>query len=103
MGSVTIRNIQTNRGVFAISSWIDGTYASSVIQLILGSNPISKLEVVSALNSFNLARWQYHFNEPVYTKKYNLKVHIGTVQSMAINWNSEYNSGLKTDQKSGSL
>ncbi len=99
MGNVNLRNAQTSRGMFALSPWIDGAYYSSVIQLLLGSNPLSKLEVVSALNSFNLGRWEYHFNQSVYPPKYNPKVYLSAVQSVGYAWNTDNNSGLSGEQK----
>ncbi len=71
-------------------------------QINLGSNPISKLEIVSSLNSFNLGRMMYHYNYTVCTQKYNLKVYFGTIQSVNESWNWDNNMGLSADQKSGS-
>jgi len=53
----------------------------------LGNNPISSLEVVSALNSLNIGRTLLHFNAKECNEKYNPKVYLGAVQSASINWN----------------
>ncbi len=61
MGKVTNRTSQTSQGFLAISPW-DGnknSYAYSAINL--GSNFISKLEIVSSLNCLNIGRDNYHY------------------------------------------
>ncbi len=72
----------------------------------LGNNSNSKLEIVSSLNSFNLAYYQYHFNDGNCVKKYNLKIYFGTIQSVAHQWNFDTDSSrqnlLGGVEKSGS-
>ncbi len=95
MGSVTIRNSRTSRGFIALSTWNDSSQIYSLGQINLGTNPNSRLEVVSVLNSFNLAKNLFHFNYPNSTGKFNPKVHFGTIQSIAVRWNYDYQTGQK--------
>ncbi len=95
MGDGKVRTSTTSRGILTLSSWNNPDYTYSVGQLSLGTNPNSRLEVVSLLNFFNLGRWMYHFNYPVCPTKYNSKVYLGAVQSVAFQWNHDNNLGLK--------
>ncbi len=103
MGSVNIRTSHTSQGSLTFNPYNGDANQYAVSAINLGSNPLSKLEIVSSLNSFNIARWQYHYNYGVCTKKYNLKVYLGAVQSVAEAWQLDNNTGIKSDQKSGSL
>ncbi len=110
MLSVEVRNNYTSRGYCTLSPWNHPRVLYSVVMINLGSNPNSSLEIVSALNSFNLGYSQYQYNQPACTPKYNPKVYLGTVQTMSNQWNYDDNSGLKDlpqnlgpdSQKSGS-
>ncbi len=102
MGYVTTRNSLTSRGTFGLSAWTDVNLKHALGPMILGGNFISKLEVVSSLNTFNLGSFHFHYNGSAFVKKYNLKFYLGTVQTTSEGWNSEVNSGLKSEQKSGS-
>ncbi len=106
MGIVTNRTIQTSRGFIAISPWNDSAYTYVVGMINLGNNFISKLEIVSALNSFNLAYQIYHYNHQNCPQKYNPKVYLGAIQTTARNWNYDYQTGqtngLPAPEKSGS-
>ncbi len=106
MGTVTGRTSQTSRGWLTISPWIENNFTYTISQLDLGNNSISKLEVVSALNSFNLGYDQYHFNYSTCTKKYNPKVYLSAVQSVAYAWNYDQQNTEKWasngHEKSGS-
>jgi len=86
MLSVEARTSLTSRGFCGISPWnySSGTY--SVAMINIGNNFISSLEIVSALNSFNLGRSQYHFNYNECIKKYSPKVYLGTIQTASTNW-----------------
>ncbi len=95
MGLNTSRTNQTSRGIFIFSPWIDSTKKYSYAQLLIGSNPIGSLEIVSALNSFNLGSHQYHYNIYNCVVKYNPKVYLGTIQTASTNWNAD----LQKDQK----
>ncbi len=110
MGIVTNRTRLTSRGWLAISPWNDSNYTFSVLQLNLGNNFTTKLEIVSALNSFNLAHTMYGYNYQDRPEKYNPKVYLSAVQSVAYQWIYDNNLGRKTGleilpdgaQKSGS-
>ena len=86
-GGAPLRYDYTAPGYCALSSWNDATYTYSILQLNLGSNPISKIEVVSTLNTLNLGRAMYYFYYKYRLPKYNIKVYIGTSQTIAIQWN----------------
>ncbi len=111
MGKVNIRTSYTSRGFVALSPWNDSRLPYSVLMINLGNNFNKKLEIVSALNSFNIALNQYHFLHSNCPEKYNPKVYLGAVQTAALNWNYDYQTGQENGlgnlpdglQKSGSL
>ncbi|HBD06464.1 MAG TPA: hypothetical protein DCY93_03535, partial [Firmicutes bacterium] len=79
----------TSRGLRGLSPWADPRYSDiELILLIKGNNPLSKIEIVSALNSFNIT-YQLYIFDCYYTiiNKYNPKVYLGAVQSVANTWN----------------
>ncbi len=76
-----------------MNPWNNPDYTYSVIMINSGSNPLSKLEIVSTLNSFNFAYFQLHYNGPTCMPKYNPKVYLGAVQTVAENWNYDYQPG----------
>ena len=90
-----IRYEFTGRGRNTISPWTNGTYTYSILQLNLGSNPISKLEVASALNTVNIGIYMFGYDTSTYTRKFNLKVYIGTPQTLGRGWNIDTQSGIK--------
>ncbi len=63
--------------------------------LNLGSNPISKLEVASALNTVNIGIYMFGYDTSTYPRKFNLKVYIGTPQTLGRGWNIDTQSGIK--------
>ncbi len=89
MGSVNIRRGYTSGGYCVLSPWNDAGYSYCILQLNIGYNPISKLEIVSALNSFNLAVAMFYHRYDNRTAKYNPKAYLGAVQTFAGQWNSE--------------
>ncbi len=102
MGQVTIRTSYTSRGILGLAPY-SGNYSSyEICNINLGSNPLSKIEIVSALNSINLGRWEYLYNHVCCPQKYNPKLYLSAFQSMAPQWNYDNNSGLSGEQKSGS-
>jgi len=83
-------------GMHGLSLWNnDSAKAYAVAQINLGNNPLSKAEIVSALNSFNLTIYLYHYNYPFSTGTYNPKVYLSTIQTTAKNWLYDNNPGLK--------
>ena len=87
VGAAPLRYGFTGKGRNTLSPWVNSSYTYSLLQLNLGSNPISKLEVASSLNLFNQARNMYHYNYQNCTSRYYPKVYIGTAQTIAIQWN----------------
>ena len=85
-GGEPLRYGFTGRGRNTISPWNDATYTYSILQIGLGSNPISKLEVASALNTVNIGTYTYHYNSNNCTTKYNPKIYLGTSQTIALGW-----------------
>ncbi len=106
MGSVTIRTGITSRGMSALSPWIGSSLTYSVMLLLQGTNPISLLEIVSALNFFNLTEDTLQYNAGNRLNKYNLKVFFGTIQSVGKDWNYDNDTARQNlaqgGQKSGS-
>ncbi len=102
MGTVTTRNRLTSRGFCALSPWNGSGYEYSVLQIKLGSNPLSKIEIVSLLNLSNNGFQMYHYNYVNCTKKYNPKVYLGAVQSVTTAWQVDLQNGSNRADKSGS-
>ncbi len=106
MGSVTLRTSQTSKGTHMFTSWSDARCTYSIAMVNLGSNPISKLEIVSALNSANLGDYMFYYNSGYFLSKFNLKYYLGTIQTASVEWNFDYDSARKGElggtQKSGS-
>ncbi len=106
MGSVTSRTSLTTRGVMGLSSWANSSSTYSILQLTIGSNPNSKLEIVSALNTFKLAVDLLFYRTAECYSKYNPKVYLGAIQTTAKNWNLDWENGdahpLGNPDKSGS-
>ncbi len=111
MVSVTIRTSVTSQGFIGLSPWLGDRSIYEFCTINKGNNPLSKIEIVSALNSFNLTWDQYHYNSNNCPQKYNPKVYLGTVQSVALYWLYDWQTGqtnglqnLVPDvEKSGSL
>ncbi len=93
MGSVTSRNGLTSKSYIGFAAWVPVQHGYNISQINLGSNSISKLEIVSSLNLFNIAHFMYHFNYNSCLQKYAPKIYLGTVQSASANWNSELQTG----------
>ncbi len=99
MGKVTIRNGLTSRGISALSPWNESTKTYSVLMINLGNNPISSLEIVSAINSFNLTYGTYYYYYRNRPEKYNPKVYLSAIQSVAYQWDYDEQNPEKTDPK----
>ena len=69
-----------------MSPWNRSDVDHGILQLYLGYNPISKLEVVSLLNIPSQAHEMYYYNTGSCLVKYNPKVYLGTLQSIAYWW-----------------
>ncbi len=60
-----------------------------------GSNPLSRIEVVSTLNTLNISKEMLHYNTQNCPPNYYPKVYLGTSQTTAQGWlyeriNGEY-------------
>ncbi len=95
MASVNIRTSQTSRGMFTVSPWLGDNSIYDFSALNLGNNFISSLEIVSALNAFNISRYQYHFNYYNCPQKYNPRVYLGAIQTASTYWLYDNNPGQK--------
>ena len=93
-GGAPYRYGHTAPGYCAISPWVNSSYTYSLLQLNIGSNPNSRLEVVSQLNLFNQACAMYHYNYQNCTSRYYPRVYIGTSQTIAAGWNYDYQKGI---------
>jgi len=106
MGEIKIRNSLTSRGYLGLNPYIGNLGKYEVANINLGNNPLSKIEIVSALNSFNLAPCQYHYNYYNCLDKYYPKIYLGTIQGVGYHWNYDADSsrpnGQNWEEKSGS-
>ena len=88
-GGEPLRYTFLGRGVIGLSPWSNESQAYTLGQMNLGYNPLSKIEIVSGLNVFNYAPGSLAYNSGNRTQKYNPKVYIGTLQSVALQWVSD--------------
>ena len=95
-GGAPARYAFTARGRNTISPWNETSCAYSILQIGLGYNPISKLEVASALNTVNIGIYMYHYHTINSTEKYAPKVYLGTTQTIATGWNMDIQNGTIT-------
>lgn len=63
----------------------------------LGTNPNSRLEIVSTLNMQLQTRYAYYYNSSICLSKYNPAVHIGPVTTMGYAWAVDYTNGVQTN------
>ncbi len=59
----------------------------------MGSNPLSRIEVVSSLNILSQANRMYMYYDQEMGSKYSPKVYLGTLQSIAYWWITQYQNG----------
>ncbi len=106
MGKVTNRISLTSRGWISFGAWPQEVYTYSLLQINLGNNPNSRLEIVSSLNMLEIGRATYYYDYRYCTEKYNPKVYFGTIQSFVPDWNLDYQNSEKWasngTEKSGS-
>ncbi len=86
MGGANVRTSCTGRGTHFFCPWTNVKHIYSAGQINIGNNSISRLEVVSALNVFNLATYNYHYNQSACTEKFNLKAYLSAIQTIANGW-----------------
>jgi len=106
MQSDEVRRAYTSKGFLAFAPYTGNKSSYELSNINLGNNPNSKLEIVSALNSLNLAVNQYVYSFTNCTKKYNPKLYLGTIQGVGYHWNYDADSsrpnGQNWGEKSGS-
>lgn len=90
---ISARTTYTARGWNALTSWDDDKYTYSQMQLYLGTNPISLLEVVSLLNINNISSYMFTYNDQVRPPKYNPIMNLGVINTSAIMWNIDLETG----------
>ncbi len=76
----------TRRGWAFLQSWCVSKFEYSILQIALGSNPISKLEVVSAPNVLSYAFNSLFYSTKEDTAKYNPTVYLGTISATSSGW-----------------
>lgn len=73
----------------AFGPWNDPELLYCVSQLNLGNNSLSRIQVVSALNTLNIATHMYYYYIGNCTQNYYPKVYMGTTQTVALYWYSD--------------
>lgn len=68
----------------------------SISSMNLASNSISRLEIVSLTNIYNISGAYLYYDEQYHTLKYNLKVILGSLISTAVWWNYNHDNGSET-------
>ncbi len=81
-----LRYVYTARGYGSFGSWSPSGYEYSMFSIISGSNPLSRLEVVSLLNIPSQAHELYYYSSTSCPAKYAPMVYLGTTQTIALNW-----------------
>ena len=76
----------TTRSLFAFSPLNHVNYLYSICMISTGYNPLSKIEVVSALNTLNLSTNSLHYNHANCTSRFYPKVYLGTNQTISTSW-----------------
>ena len=97
-GGEPLRYSLTSRGFMAFGPWNDPELLYCVSQLNLGNNSLSRIQVVSALNTLNIATHMYYYYIGNCTQNYYPKVYMGTTQTVTYYWNHDNQNGTVTDQ-----
>ena len=92
-GGAPARYAFTVRGWVALSPWNKSDVDHGILQLYLGYNPNSRLEVVSLLNIPSQAHQMYYYNNQDCPERHYPKVYLGTLQTTATNWNYDRQTG----------
>ncbi len=93
-GGAPLRYEYTAGGFSFLQPWNETSCAYSILQLYKGYNPLSKIEVVSTLNTLNLGRSMFYYGYDINTKKYNPKVYLGTPQVLGTGWQNDIQTGI---------
>ena len=85
-GAAPLRYGFTSTAWDSFSPWNDQVYSYSLGQINKGYNPLSNLEVVSALNTVNISTQMYAYSPTNRTAKYYPKVYIGPSKTIGQLW-----------------
>ncbi len=85
-GAVPTRYQVTARSKLSFSPWFESPYSYSILQLQIGDNPLSNLQVVSSLNTLSEASLRYHYNYQNCPSNYYPKLYLGTIQTISDRW-----------------
>ncbi len=88
-GGAPTRYTITDRGRHSLNPWSDSSLLYCVIVLNTGTNPLSRIEVVSLLNILKIGKEMLHYNYANSLERYYPKVYLGTSQTIARNWNMD--------------
>lgn len=92
-GNNGLRDVYTSKGMDAFTPWKNPANMYSELQLYLGYNPISKLEVVSLVNLFNLSHYSLSYYEPTRTSRYYPKIYLGLLSTTSADWLMDHQNG----------
>jgi len=99
MESELLRKAYTARGFLAFAAYLGSSNSYELANINIGNNPLSKLEIASALNTFNIAHEMYSYYYSSRPLKSNIKWYHGTIQSVATWWNLDQEDPKKVDKK----
>lgn len=80
----------------ALTPWNNPVRVYSELQLYLGANSISRLEVVSLINIFNLSQYLLSYYESTRTSRYYPKIYIGLLSTSSSGWLMDFQNGKNT-------
>ncbi len=95
-GAAPLRYGFTSTAWDSFSPWNDQVYSYSLGQINKGYNPLSNLEVVSALNTVNISTQMYAYSPTNRTAKYYPKVYIGPSKTIGQLWLYDIQNGTET-------
>lgn len=80
--------------MLGLSPWINTGCLNSVVQILLGTNSISILEVVSLLNITSISHYFIDYSNSLRSPKYNPRIYLGALSSVAETWNNNMNNPI---------
>jgi len=101
MQSDKVRKAYTAPSFDIFSTWYSSQHTYSTLLINAGTNPMSKLEIVSLINTFNLAFEMFAYHNQNRTKRFYPKVYFGTVQTASTYWNYDVQGNENLDQTRG--
>lgn len=99
MESEIRRKAYTARGFLSFAAYLGSSNPYELANINTGTNPLSRLEIVSAINSFNIAHEMHSYYYSTRPEKYNVKWYLGTIQSVATWWDLDQEDPKKVDEK----